>query len=195
MRLLSRLAGVCLAVAAALSPIAGWAGPVQGARVDIGIGANGTYYGATNVGTPSLALDVSKLWQVTAGTGTGKADKLYAGARTLTASSSESLDLAGGLTDPLGATLTFVHVKAIMVIADTGNTNNVQVGGAASNTFAGPFADATDIVSIPPGGSAVFTHPGAGWTVTASTGDILKVANSSSGTSVTYQLVLIGTSN
>ena len=36
--------------------------------------------------------------------------------------------------------------------------------------------------------------PTTGATVTASTGDILLVANSSSGSSVTYDIVIIGTS-
>jgi hypothetical protein len=195
MRIINRLVAALVVVAAALSPFAAWASPTQGVNADVNIRVNGAYYGATNLGTPSLALDVLKLMTITAGTGTGKADRLFAGSRTIAASSSENLDLAGTLTDPLGATLTFVHVKALLVIADAANTNSVLVGGAASNGFAGPFADVTDIATIPPGGSALFTHPGAGWTVTAATGDILKVANSSSGTGVTYRVVIIGTSN
>src|SRR5690349_14906604 len=42
-----------------------------------------------------------------AGTGNNQANTMFADTRTLTASSSENLDLAGGLTDPLGGTLTF----------------------------------------------------------------------------------------
>jgi hypothetical protein len=34
----------------------------------------------------------------------------------------------------------------------------------------------------------------SGWTVTAATGDLLKILNSSSGSSVVYDIVVIGTS-
>jgi hypothetical protein len=179
-------------LAAGLAPAS--AAPTAGVSTDVKVTANGVYYGTTGVGTPQFPLTLSSLLQLTPGTGAGKADKLYAASRTIAASTSENLDLAGGLTDPLGATLTFVKVKAILVIASSANTNNVVLGGAASNTFTGPFVDATDKVSVPPGGAVLLTHPGAGWTVTAATGDILTVANSSSGTTVTYTVLLIGTS-
>jgi hypothetical protein len=55
-------------------------------------------------------------------------------------------------------------------------------GGA--NTFVGPFNDATDASVLKPGDKAVFVSR-TGWTVTASTGDILKVANGAGG-SVNY---------
>ena len=40
----------------------------------------------------------------------------------------------------------------------------------------------------------MWVAPATGATVTTLTGDILLVANSSSGTSVTYDIVIIGTS-
>jgi hypothetical protein len=132
--------------------------------------------------------------EMESGTTTGKADKIFADQRTLAASATENLDLAGALTDPLGAALTFARVKAILIKAAAGNTNNVVVGGAGSNPFAGPFADATDKVAIPPGGVFLVTAPAAGWTVTAGTGDILLVANSGAGTPVTYDVFIVGTS-
>lgn len=49
----------------------------------------------------------------------------------LAASASENLDLAGGLTDDFGATLTFTAIKEIIIHASSANTNNVLVGGAA----------------------------------------------------------------
>lgn len=131
---------------------------------------------------------------LTDGTGSGQADLVWADERTLSASATENIDLAGSLTDIAGATLTFAKIKAILIIASRGNTNNVVVGGAASNTFVGPFADATDKISLKPGQMMMIGGPGTGWTVTASTGDILLIANSSSGTSVTYKIIVIGTS-
>lgn len=128
------------------------------------------------------------------GTGSGQADKLFMDERTLAASATENLDLDGGLTDAFGAALTFVTVKAIMVVAKASNTNDVVIGGAASNGFVGPFGGTTPTVAVKPGGLALLVAPKTGWAVTASTGDILKMANSSSGTGVDYSIVIIGTS-
>src|SRR3954465_110978 len=51
-------------------------------------------------------------------------------ARTLGASASEDLDLAGVLTNAFGAVLTFTKIKAIVIRAAVGNTNDVVVGNA-----------------------------------------------------------------
>lgn len=190
------LAALCAAVL--LSPLAA-AFPAQaataGVTVDMTARLQGSYRGSNDLGTPVFPFDFKKLLQLQPGTGTGYADKLFCDERTIAASSTENLDLAGSLTDPLGSTLTFAKVKAIMVVAAAGNTNDVVVGGAGTNTFTGPFADATDKIKIKPGSSWLITDAGSGWTVTAATGDILLVGNSSSGTGVTYSICVIGTSS
>lgn len=126
------------------------------------------------------------------GAGSGQANQLFSDTRTLSASATENLDMAGALANPFGATITYSAVKAIRVCAAAGNTNNVVVGGAGSNTFVGPFADATDKVVVKPGGCFLAVAPASGWSVTAGTGDILLVANSGSGTSVTYDVTIVG---
>ena len=123
----------------------------------------------------------------------GKADLMYTATRTLAASATEDLDLAGVLTDAFGATFTATEVMAIVVEAATGNTNNVVIGGAASNAFLGPFGEAAHTLAIKPGQYIALTDV-QGWAVTAGTGDLLKVANSSSGTAVTYTITVIGRS-
>ncbi len=132
---------------------------------------------------------------MTTGTASGQANISYDAQRTLAASATENLDLAGDATfkDAFETAITFVKVKLIYVKAAAANTNNVEVGGAAANAFLGPFKDATDILVLPPGGVWMVVHPTTGWTVTAATGDILKVANSAGGTSVTYDIAIAGT--
>lgn len=156
----------------------------------------GTYAGTNDLA--SVTADFNSLPKteitLTPGTSSGNADLIFMDTRTLAASATENLDLAGSLTDPLGATLTFVTIKAIYVKAASANTNNVVVGGAGSNTLLGIFSDATDKIVVKPGGVFMWVAPATGATVTASTGDILLVANSSSGSSVTYDIVIIGTS-
>jgi hypothetical protein len=146
------------------------------------------------VGDLAMPVDGSFAASLSSGTGNSQADLIYQAQRTLSSEATEDLDLAGTLTDPFGATITFVKVKAIYIRAAAGNTNSVVVGGASSNAFLGPFADATDKVSIPPSGAFLAAAPVAGWAVTASTGDLLTVTNSGSGTSVTYDIVIVGTS-
>lgn len=153
-----------------------------------------TESGTLDLGTKQAKVSASYSQDLASGTGSAAADMIWTDERTITASSNEDLDLAGSLAGAFGNTLTFAKIKAILVIANSANTNDVVVGGAGSSAFTGPFNANTSTVSIKPGGVFMIGHPGTGWTVTATSGDLLRVANSSSGTSVTYKIVLIGTS-
>jgi hypothetical protein len=149
---------------------------------------------SNDAGTPTLdSRPAITPYEFASGTGDDQVQNVFADQRSISASSSENLDLAGTLTDAFGATITFGTVKVIEVQASCSNTNNVLVGGAASNTFVGPFDDASDIITVKPCGRLLLMAPKTGWTVTASTGDILKVANSSSGSAVIYTIKILGT--
>lgn len=150
---------------------------------------------ALDLSTGTSPLDISQHYPLSSGTGANQADRVWSDTRTLAASASENLDLAGVLTDAFGATLTFVKVKALLVRAATGNTNDVLVGGHASAAFVNWVSDATDIVVVKPGGLFLLVAPNAaGYGVTATTADLLKVANSSGTTGVTYDIAILGTS-
>lgn len=153
-----------------------------------------TQTAASDLGTAKFPVEYSSIISLGDGTGSSQADLLFTDTRTISASSSEDLDLAGGLTDALGNTLTFVTVKAILVKAASGNTNNVTISPASANGFLGPFNAAADLVSVKPSGMFMVQAPGTGWTVTAGTGDLLTIANSGAGTSVTYDIIIVGTS-
>jgi hypothetical protein len=136
------------------------------------------------------------LWQVidalTSGTGSDQSDLLFWDTRTLTATS-ENLDLAGSLSDVFDNTLTFVKIKAIVIQnTSTTATENLAVGGAASNQFINWVANSSDIVNIGPSGIFVLWSPIDGYAVTAATGDLLKIDAGSD--TITYKIVLIGTS-
>lgn len=136
---------------------------------------------------------VVKAIPLASGTGADQADQLWTDTRTLTASSTEDLDLAGSLVNALGATVTFARVRALYVEAAVGNANNVLVGGASSNGFINWVADATDKVVVRPGGFLLLANRDAtGYAVTASTGDLLRIGNGGSGTSVTYNIAIVG---
>jgi len=132
------------------------------------------------------------------GTGAGQVDRIWHDTRTLTASSSEDLDLSGAaLLDPYGNAVVFARVKVLMISAALGNTNNVVVGGVASglSTILAPAATGTEIIR-PGGGMAWWAGPAdaTGAVVTATTADLLHVANSGAGTSVTYDIIVLGCS-
>ena len=138
-------------------------------------------------------INYPKSFSFTDGEGANMIESLWQDQRTLAASASETLDLYGGLTNAFGATISFNKIKALLISAAAANTNNVLVGGNASNAFVNWVANSSDIVVVRPGGLLLLVAPGAtGYGVSSGTGDILKVANSSSGTSVTYDIVLLG---
>lgn len=126
------------------------------------------------------------------GTGANQASQQFYDSRTLVASATENLDLAGSLTNAFGATITFTKIKAIAVKAAAGNTNDVQVSRGSSNGFVG-FLAASDGLVVRPGGVFLLTAPDAnGIAVTAGTGDILTITNSAGSTPVTYEIWILG---
>jgi hypothetical protein len=175
-------------------PMAAYAAPTAGVSADVVGRATGTYFGSNGNGSPAFSFDVKNLVQFAAGTGLGQADLMFSDSRTIAASGTDPLNLTATLKDPLGATITMVHVKAILIVAASTNTNNVVIGNAASHPIAGIFAGTTPTIAIPPGGSFLFTSLGVGVPLVASTSDQLGVANSSSGSTVTYKVIIIGTS-
>jgi hypothetical protein len=147
-----------------------------------------------DLGDATFPVSLTQAISLLNGTGGGQADLIFTDTRTVTASSNESLDLAGSLTDAYGATITFARIKAIIVVAASGNTNDVQVTRPASNGTP-LFIAAGDGIALAPGDFFAWASSGAtGKVVTASTGDLVNFANSSSGTSVTYTVIIIGAS-
>lgn len=162
---------------------------------NINVGVNALLTGSLDLGSLTAPQSKSFTASWVSGVLAGQADMVWSDNRTLTASSTEDLDLAGVLVGAFGTALTFARVKAILVTADAANTNNVVVGGASATQFVGPFGAATHTVSVQPGGMFMVAAPGAtAWPVAQGSTDLLKVANSGAGTSVTYSIFIVGAS-
>lgn len=147
-----------------------------------------------DLSTPTDTLSEAAKIILSNGTGANSADLCFHDQRTIAASANEDLDLAGSLAGPFGAAQVFVEVRAFMIKAASGNTNNVRVTRPATNGVP-LFLAASDGIDVPPGGVFLWSCPADGKvTVTAGTGDLINVANSSSGTPVTYDVVIIGAS-
>lgn len=133
-------------------------------------------------------------WTLTTGTGANAVNLWYHARRTLAATTYDDLDLAGGLTGPTGAALTFTAVKYVrldVVSADgskklrvgpQGRSNAGQLwwGGTGATVYQDVYY--TFEQRLPTAG---------GWAVTAGTGDIFPVYNPT-GSSITYSLWVMG---
>lgn len=152
----------------------------------------GTYSKTSDVADGTQAVDHSLSVQYDNGVGANQANVFFPDTRTLAASASEDLDLTGSLSDVFGASLVNARIKAIRISAAAGNTNNVIVG-AASGTQWASLLNAAGTITLHPGAYFEAATPtAAGWTVTAGSADLLKIANSGGSTSVTYTIELIG---
>jgi hypothetical protein len=150
--------------------------------------------GSSDFGGPSFNPNVEKIIALAEGTGANQADILFTDERTLAASATEDLDLAGVLTDAFGATIAAAEVVAILVIADVANTNNVVVGDATAPVPL--FGGTNPTFAVKPGGFFFVAAPNAAGLLTVGAGstDDLKIANSGSGTGVTYQIAILARS-
>ncbi|GLI23483.1 hypothetical protein GGQ86_002979 [Xanthobacter flavus] len=121
-----------------------------------------------------------------------KVDRIYMAERTVASASNDDVDLAGVLVDALGVTITAAELVAVLIVNKkkdgTANITNLTIGGSTSGVPG--FTAAGHVVK--PGGVFLLMNPDATGiaTVTASTGDILRVTNSS-GASNTYQLAVL----
>jgi hypothetical protein len=184
-----------LAFAAAIATIAYAATTLNSSDVRLRFSAN--QVSSNNISSPAFTPVVDKLLQFANGTGAGQYDVLFVDKRTLAASGSEDLDLTGtALKSAFNANIANAEIVGVLVFAETANTNDVVVGGASANGWFGMFGAANDVVNVKPGGffaDVAYDASGLG-AVTAATADLLHIANSSSGTTVTYTIVILGRS-
>lgn len=160
----------------------------------IAVNVAATLTGSIDLGSKQATATLAKAISLADGTGANQADKIFQDQRTLAASGTENLDLAGVLVDAFGATITFARIKAVIVTAESANTNDVNVIREGTNGVP-LFLAAGDGIPVRPGGLFAWVAPDAtGVAVTAGTGDLLTFTNSAGGTSVTYNVIIIGAS-
>lgn len=164
---------------------------MAGVAASIAVSIQGKQSGAGDLATPQVPIDIDWLMEFSAGTAAvGQANILFQDTRTLIASANEDLDLAGVLTDALGATIAGAEIVAIGIKAASGNTNNVNVSRPAANGVP-LFLAASDGFALGPGDFFVRTMR-AGVAIVAATGDLINIANSGAGTPVSYDIIIFG---
>ncbi len=155
---------------------------------------NATFTDDQDLGDPTVQVALSALESLANGTSNVQADKIFSDTVTIEASGDDVLDMGstGGMLDAFGDAFEPAEVVAVLLVAADGNTNDVVVG-ANTEPFLGPMGGTTPTTSVKPGGWMFWFSP-AGWAVANNSSDKLKIANSSSGTGVTFSIVILGRS-
>lgn len=155
--------------------------------------------GSNDFGSDSFSPVIKQALTLASGTGANQADLLFVDERSVAASTNDDIDLAGALSDAFGSTITFAELAAILIInaprSGSANTSDLTIG-AGSNPFVGFLGGTSPTIGpIKPGGFVFIGSPDAAGigTVTAGTGDILRIANGS-GATANYQIAIIGRS-
>jgi len=161
---------------------------------DLTLTVTGQQTSVLDLGTAALPFALTSAVRLLSGTAAGQVDRVFTDTRTLGISATEDLDLAAVLLDAFGAAITFVKIKALIIKAAAGNTNNVHLSRPAGATGVPLFLAVSDGIIIPPGFTFAWFGSGAGITVTPSTGDLITLTNSGAGTGVTYDVIILGTS-
>jgi hypothetical protein len=184
-----------LLIAIILGPCSLTGGSIQGSS-SVQVKGTAAPPGVAGAGVPALTTTIPLAAQesLTFGTSTGQINIIISQARTLAASSNETLDINTGLADIFNATPTMLHLKYIyLAIQSGGDVTGLTLAGGASNPFLGPLAGTTPTLTVYPNGPGYQNgEPTVGWTVSSGAANI-KITNNSSSASVTYQIVLGGT--
>lgn len=133
---------------------------------------------------------------LSAGTGDNAIKEIYRARRTVSAATTtDLLDLYGGLTDPFGVTINFAKIREILIYNRSAvSGDKILLGGAASNAWSAPFnASATAKIVVPPSGWISWGAYVDGFAVVNASSDVLQVQWSGVSTSIDYDIVLKGT--
>lgn len=136
---------------------------------------------------------------LTSGTGSADADQInevWSDERTLAASATEDLDLAGALTNLFGTSV-FAKIKVLIIenIAAVDSSTGISIGGALANGFITPFGADTDTLVLDKGGVVVLESAAlAGYAVVAGTGDKLTITNLDGTNEANYKIIALGNS-
>ena len=119
------------------------------------------------------------------------ANLLFVNGYSIASGGSQSLDLSGSLEDCFGDAMVFSKVYGILVLNKVATTGKVLQLGADANHL--PIInDKTKYETIGPSGCYMKVDPVDGITVTAGTGDILKIANPGGGTAIDVAVAILG---
>lgn len=145
------------------------------------------YENTLDVGNAQDQQNVVKSFSVTDGEGANQFEGIFRDDRSVATSTEDTLDFYGSLTDAFGNAISAKAVKWIY-IENTGTVRITWGGNAAEIPY---FAAVNDKLGIEAGGCNLWIAPtAAGIAVTATTGDILSVTNTSGSVAATYRIIV-----
>jgi hypothetical protein len=150
------------------------------------VSLDGSYVQANDKNDVKSILNLDYEQAFANGSGDNQADCQWSDNRTLTAGSSEDIDLTTQIDD-FNVAMGLSELK-LLFIKNNSAVQTLTVFNASSNAFQGPVA-ASATVAIPPGGQLLLVNP-VGWTVDG-THKVLKVANAA-GVSADYDIIVWG---
>lgn len=160
--------------------------------------------GASLIYRPTTPVTLEKKIQeiiprdVTVGSGTGslQCDVMYYSQGTLAGSASVTFDLLGSLTDAFAASISFVKVKFIRVEADAANnaSNDVRITPGSNGWATGPFRNTGHQQTLGAGENWQWESLTSGKAPVAATGDLISLVNTAGTNTITYRILILGTS-
>jgi hypothetical protein len=146
---------------------------------------------AADLRTGNLETKLTKLLQLTDGTGASQVNKQYADSVSVSQSTNTDIDLSGALTQAFG-TVVFTAVKVIAIVAGDSNPGVLTLYGG-TNPFLGGLAGTTPTFALGAGQLYLVTKTDAsGWGVVNSTNDNFRVASAATSGTYTYDIVILG---
>lgn len=160
--------------------------------------------------TPAESASLAYSKSLANGTGADQVNSVWADERTLATATDDVLDLSGSLVNAFGTTIVFTKIKKVFVYNVGANDagvyteqdgENLHIGVGSSNTLGTnglatmfTVAGANGITAgcrIHSGGVFLNTAPRTGYTVTAGTGDLLRIRNDGTKT-IKYRVEIEG---
>lgn len=157
--------------------------------------------GTNDFGGPSFSPSIEAVINLANGNGANQADILWVDERTVAASSSDDIDLAGVLQSAFSGTITMARLVDIVIVnrprdpTAPANVSRLTVGAGTNPVTGFLGGTAPTIGPIGPGGYVALGCPdalGLG-TVTPGTADTLRITNGAGGPA-TYQIGILARS-
>jgi hypothetical protein len=136
-------------------------------------------------GGPNWSGAIDEILSFTNGTGANQCDLAYVAERTVASATNDDIDLAGVLTDALGATIIAAELVALLIINKqkdgTANTTDLTIGLGTNPVLGFLGGTLPTIGPLKPGAMILLASPGAAGlgVVGAGASDVLRIANSS----------------
>ncbi len=146
---------------------------------------------STSLGTATDRVLLNRNIAFSNGSAADQCNLTYHAKVTLADANSTTLNVydSGSLLDPLGNALTMAAVKFVY-LKNLSTDASLLVGGGA--TPVALFADSSDILTLPPGGTFMFCAPSATGVVTTTNKNLKLEHNGTGSSSMDVEVLLLG---